>query len=69
MSMSTRRNRHKNAVSFEARLQKAAHEAREAAQELPEGEARDTLLKRAREAETAVHLTEWLTSPGQPSPK
>ena len=69
MSMSTRRNRRKHADTFEARLQKAANEAREAAQEFPEGEARDAMLKRARQAETAVHLTEWLTSPGQPSPK
>jgi hypothetical protein len=67
--MSTRRNRHKNAVSFEARLQNAANAAREAAQELPEGKARAALLKRARQAETAVHLTGWLTSPGLPSPK
>lgn len=67
--MPIRRNRRKNSVSFEARLQKAANDARDAAQELPQGEARDALLKRARQAETAVHLTEWLTSPGQPSPK
>jgi hypothetical protein len=69
MSMSVKRNRRKNVVSFEARLQKAATEAREAALELPDGEARDALLDRARQAETAVHLTEWLTSPGQQSPK
>jgi hypothetical protein len=67
--MSIKRIRRKNAISFDERLQKAAAEAREAAQELPQGEARDALLKRARQAETAAHINGWLTSPGLQSPK
>jgi hypothetical protein len=67
--MTTRRNRHKNTVSFDERLQRAAEEAREAARSLPQGCERDALLKRARQAETAAHINEWLSSPGLQSPK
>ena len=63
--MSTKRNRRKHAVSFDARLQMAADQAHEAARQLPEGEAREALLERARQAETAAHINGWLTSPGQ----
>ncbi len=61
--MTTRRNRRKNTVPFDERLQRAAEEAREAAQKLPEGRERDALLKRARQTETAAHINEWLSSP------
>jgi hypothetical protein len=67
--MSSTRSRRKNTVSFDERLQKAADEAREAARELPQGQERDALLRKARQAETAAHLNEWLTSPGLQSPK
>jgi hypothetical protein len=42
---------------------------REKAQSLPLGKERDNLLRRARQAETASHLGEWLASPGLQSPK
>ncbi len=67
--MTAKRNRRKNSVPFDERLHKAASEAREAAQQLPQGAERDALLKKARQAETAVHLNEWLTSPGLQSPR
>jgi hypothetical protein len=67
--MSSKRIRRKHTVSFDERLQKAADQARDAARELPQGEARDALLKRARQAETAAHINEWLTSPGLQPPK
>jgi hypothetical protein len=67
--MTAKRNRRKNSVPFDQRLQRAAGEAREAADKLPEGQLRDALLRKARQAETAVHLNEWLSSPGLQSPR
>jgi len=65
--MSAKRNRRKNTVPFDERLQKAASDARQAAEHLPQGEQRDALLKKARQAEIAAHLNQWLTSTGEPS--
>ncbi len=67
--MSSGRNRRKHDVSFDDRLQKAADQAREAAGKLPQGAEREALLRRARQAEMAAHINEWLTSPGQQSPR
>jgi len=58
--MTAKRNRQKNSVPFHQRLQQAAGAAREAAGKLPEGQQRDALLRKAKQAETAVHLNEWL---------
>jgi hypothetical protein len=58
-----KRNRRKHTVSFDARLQKAADDAREAAEKLPQGPQREMLLKKAREAETAVDINHWLMLP------
>jgi hypothetical protein len=61
--MTIKRNRHKQTVSFDQRLQQAAREAREQARRLPAGHEREMLLRKARQAETAAHINEWLTSP------
>ena len=61
--MTIKRNRRKQVISFDERLQKAAHEARTAAQKLPDGPQRDILLRKANQAENAAHLNEWLTTP------
>lgn len=61
--MTIRRNRRKQTVSFDQRLQRAATAAREAAYRLPDGQEREILLRKARQAEAAVHINEWLTSP------
>jgi hypothetical protein len=42
---------------------------KEAAAELPQGLVRELLLRRARQAETASHMGEWLRSPGLQTPK
>ena len=65
--MSANRNRRKNTVPFDERLHQAASDARQAAEHLPQGEQRDALLKKARQAEMAVRLNQWLTSPGETS--
>jgi hypothetical protein len=67
--MTAKRNRTRNSVPFDERLQRAAEQARAAAEQLPQGDARDALLKKARQAETAAHLNEWLTSSGLQSPR
>ena len=42
---------------------------KEAAEELPPGShARELLLRRARQAETALQINNWLTSPGLQPP-
>ncbi len=63
--MTTKRNRHSHDASFDERLRRAAIQARDAAKRLPEGHDRDVLLKKADQAETAVRINQWLTSPGQ----
>nr|WP_249159844.1 hypothetical protein [Bradyrhizobium tropiciagri] len=54
--------------TLEERLAKRAADFRNRAQHLPPGVEREALLKRARQAETGAHLTEWLQSPGLQPP-
>jgi hypothetical protein len=42
---------------------------REKAQLLPPGALRDKVTRKARQAETGSHVSEWLRSPGLQSPK
>jgi hypothetical protein len=57
-------------LSFKQRLAAEATQFREAAErERPGTMARELLLRRARQAETASHINEWLTSPGLAPPK
>jgi hypothetical protein len=67
--MPRKRNRRKNTTSTSRRLLEAAAEARSQASLLPPGRLRRELLHKAREAETAAHINEWLTSPGLRPPK
>lgn len=67
--MGTRR-RIKHVKSFEERLAEEALRFKEAAQKQPPGShAQELLLRRARQAETASHVNEWLSSPGLQPPK
>jgi hypothetical protein len=54
---------------FEERLASLACRLRDEAKNLPPGSERNDLVRRARQAETASQLTEWLMSPGLASPK
>lgn len=67
--MTIKRNRRKQTVPFDARLRKAADDAREAARKLPQGPERDILLNKASQAEMAANINKWLTPPGLQSPK
>ena len=64
-----KRRRVKHEKSFEERLADEALRFREAAKAAPPGLARELLLRRARQAESAVHMNEWLKSPSLQSPK
>jgi len=63
------RRRFKQTQSLEDRLAQEAERLRERAGKLPHGCERETLLRKARQAETGSHMTEWLTSPGLRPPK
>ena len=64
------RKRVKHLTTFEERVAEEARRFREAAEEQPPGStARELLLLRARQAETASHMNDWLSSPGLAGPK
>ena len=54
--------RFKQTQSLEARLAQEAKRLREQAKLLPPGAEREELIRKARHAETASHMNEWLTS-------
>jgi len=63
-----KRRRIKHEKTFQERLAEEAQRFREAAQALPPGTAQELLLRRARQAETASHINDWLQSPGLQPP-
>ena len=68
--MPQQRRRIKHEKTFQERLAEEALRFREAVQKLPSGShAQELLLRRARQAETASHINEWLNSPGSQPPK
>jgi len=57
-------------TTFEERLAEEARRFKEAAEkEAPGSMARELLLRRARQAETGSHMSEWLRSPGLQPPE
>jgi hypothetical protein len=56
-------------TSLQERLVREAELARARATSMPLGKERDELLRKARQAETASHIDEWLASPGLRPPK
>jgi len=68
--MAQQRRRVKHEATFEERLAEEAIRFKEAAEKQPPGStARELLLRRARQAETASHINDWLSSPGLQPPK
>jgi hypothetical protein len=63
------RRRFENTLSFPDRLDQEADRLRAEAAKLPHGAERDALLRKARQARTASHVNEWLSSPGLQAPK
>jgi hypothetical protein len=64
-----RRRRFQQTQSLEARLSEEAKRLREEAKLLPQGAQREELIRKARQAETASHVNEWLRSPGLRPPE
>ena len=62
------RRRFNQSESLEQRLTKEALELRTQAELLPPSPAREVMLRKARQAETGSHMSEWLRSPGLQSP-
>jgi len=58
-----RPSRHKQTETFEFRLQMEAAKLRKQAEGMPAGIRRDELLQKARQADSAVHMNQWLASP------
>jgi hypothetical protein len=58
------RRRFKQNITLEDRLTAWANEVRDRAKKLPPGPERDTMLKKASQADVASHLDEWANSPG-----
>jgi hypothetical protein len=67
--MTERRRRFKQSNSLEERLSDEAKRLREEAKLLPPGAVREQVLRKARQAETGSHMSEWLRSPGLKPPK
>ncbi len=67
--MQKKRNRSRPAESFEVRLQRYADDARAAARQMPPGEARDALMKKAMQTENVLSVSELLTARGDQGPK
>ena len=63
------RRHFKHFQSLEERLADEAKRLREEAKKLPPGVARENLIRRARQAETGSHVSEWLRAPGPRSPQ
>ena len=65
----TIRHRIKHTRSLEERLAEEGKRLRERAKTLPPGAAKEATLRKARETETASHMSEWLRPPGLRPPK
>ena len=63
------RIRFKNTLTSPDRLTREVERFRQEAETKPPGLEQDALLRKARQAETAAHMQEWLTSPGLRAPK
>jgi hypothetical protein len=61
--------RTKPTTAFEDRLVDQAQQDTQRAKTMPPGPERDILMRRARQSETAAHLSEWISSPGLQPPK
>ena len=65
----THRRRFKQTESLEERLVDEAIRLREQAKLLSAGAAREALLRKASQTETASHINAWLNSPGLQAPR
>jgi hypothetical protein len=59
----------RNILTFPDRMAKEAERFRQEAETKPPGQERDDLLRKARQAETAAHIDQWINSPGLKPPE
>jgi hypothetical protein len=59
----------RNILTFPDRMAKEAERFRQEAETKPPGQERDDLLSKARQAETAAHVDQWIASPGLRPPE
>lgn len=64
-----KRRRFKQIETFTDRLATFANLMRERASLLPSGIEKEELLSKARRADTAAHMNDWVNSPGLQPPK
>jgi hypothetical protein len=65
----SQRRRLKQSTTLKERLTRWAEDVRRQALKLPPGVERDSLLKKARQADTASLLDDWANSPALQPPK
>jgi len=63
------RRRFKQTVSLNDRLRVFSDQLKAKAADLQPGPEKDALLRRARQADTASHLDDWVNSSGLQAPK
>ncbi|QDM18100.1 hypothetical protein FNL55_20430 [Tardiphaga sp. vice352] len=63
------RRRFKQFAPLDQRLSQEAERLRNEAKGTPSGIERETLIRQARQAETAAHMQEWLTLPRLQAPR
>ncbi|QPF83868.1 hypothetical protein IC762_30040 [Bradyrhizobium genosp. L] len=66
--MAIKGRRFKQTQTLEERLAEEAKSLREEAKNLRPGIETESLLKKARQNDTAAHMSEWLRSPGLKPP-
>jgi hypothetical protein len=63
------RRRFERTLTFPERLDQETERLQAEAEKLLPGIEREELLRKVRQAETASHINEWLSSPGLQPPK
>lgn len=63
------RRRFRHVLSFPDHLAQEAERLRAEAERLPQGIEREALERKARQADTAAHIDDWLESPGLQAPR
>jgi hypothetical protein len=58
-----------HATTLEERLAQEAERLPQEAKGTPPGIERERMIRRARQAETALHVNEWISSPGLRAPR
>jgi transcriptional accessory protein Tex/SPT6 len=68
MDDSKKRNRTPQTFPLDQRLIAEIEKLREQVASLPHGPRREEILRKIRQHETALHMTDWLRSPGLKPP-